>query len=279
MAAVTTSAFDPTPAEARRQNRAITWSVAIHVTLVAVALLTPRSWWLDNQEPKTVMTINLGGSPGPSTTGRTSMGGRTVEQQAPPPPRPETVRPTPPTPTPPTSAAQTRTPPRTPPSPPRTTAAPARQTPPQSTAKPQPAAPETASRAPVTGRQVQQGSTRTATPATGQGVGLATGGGVSGGETDLSDFCCPDYVTAMLRLIEGRWNKNQPERGETQIRFTIARDGSIDPRSVQVVKPSGYSTLDRASRAALYDLSLPSLPAQYPNQTLTVRLSFPYGAL
>jgi outer membrane biosynthesis protein TonB len=83
----------------------------------------------------------------------------------------------------------------------------------------------------------------------------------------------------MLRLVESRWNKNQPERGTTEVRFTIARDGSIDPNTITVVKPSGYTTLDRVSRGALYDLRLPPLPPQYPNSTLTVRLSFAYGAL
>lgn len=275
--ATTASAFEPAPADIRRQNRAITWSVTVHVALAAIVLFTPRSWWTKEPEPKQVMTISLGGSPGPSTTGRTSMGGRTVERQAPPPPRPETTRPTPPAPAAPTAAPPTRTPPRQPPTP---RAAPAaRPAPPANTNKPQAAAPVAPSRAPVTGPQVQQGSTRVDTNARGQGVGLAAGGGISGGETDLSNFCCPEYVSQMLALIDQRWNKNQQERGTTELRFTIARDGSIDPSTITIVKPSGYGTLDRISRGALQDVRLPRLPAAYPNQTLTVRLSFPYGTL
>lgn len=278
MAVATASPFDPPPADVRRLNRAIRWSIAVHVGIVAVVLLTPRSWWVNEPAPRTVMVINLGGSPGPSTTGRTSMGGRTVEQQAPPPPRPEPVRPTPPAPAAPTAAPTTRTPPRQPP-PPKPSPTPRRPTPPASTAKPQAAAPQTPSRAPVTGSQVTQGSTRADTSARGQGVGLAHGGGLSGGETDLSDFCCPEYVSQMLSFIDSRWNKNQPERGTTELRFTIGRDGSIDPKSITVTKPSGYGVLDRNSMRALQDVRLPPLPAAYPNPTLTVRLSFPYGTL
>lgn len=59
------SAFDPNPAEVRRMNRVIGWSVVVHVALVGVLLLTPRSWWTSQQEERRVMTISLGGAPGP----------------------------------------------------------------------------------------------------------------------------------------------------------------------------------------------------------------------
>lgn len=275
MAVATTSAFDPRPADVRRLNRMIAWSIAIHALLAAVLLFTPRSWWVKEPEPRRVMTISLGGSPGPSSTGRTSIGGRTVEQQAPPPPRPETARPAQPAPPVPSSAAPVRTLP-----PPATRTTPStRQPPPATTTRPQAEAPRVTGRTPVTGPQVSQGSTRADTGARGQGVGLSFGGGLSGGETDLSDFCCPEWVSAMLNAIEGRWNKNQPERGTTVLRFTIARDGSIDRNTITVVQRSGYGVLDRAAQAALQDVRLPPLPAAYPNPTLTVRLSFPYGTL
>ena len=45
MATTMTSAFDPNPADVRRMNRVITWSVVVHVLVFAVLLLTPRSWF------------------------------------------------------------------------------------------------------------------------------------------------------------------------------------------------------------------------------------------
>ena len=74
-------------------NRAMTWSIGIHVGVVLFFLLVPRDWI--STPPKRTMTISLGGTPGPRSTGTTSIGGRTVEQVTPPPKRPEVVKPTP----------------------------------------------------------------------------------------------------------------------------------------------------------------------------------------
>ena len=274
MASTTYSTFDPAPAETRRLNRAITWSIAVHVGVIALVLFTPRSWWSNTPEQKTVMTVSLGGSPGPRTSGQTSVGGRTVEEVAPPPRRPETVRPTPPTPPAPTAAPPVRTPPR----PATATSKPTtRPAPPTSTTKPKPQAPATAGRAPVTGQAVTQGNTAVDTGASGQGAGLASGGRLSGGETDLANFCCPAYLDSMTTAIDSRWNKNQPERGTTTLKFTVTRDGSIT--NITIEQQSGYGVLDRAARAALIDARLPPLPADYTRETLTVYLKFPYGAL
>lgn len=79
----------------------------------------------------------------------------------------------------------------------------------------------------------------------------------------------------MLSLIDSRWNKNFAERGATELRFIVGRDGSIG--NITVLKGSGYGVLDRAARAAVQDLRLPALPAAYTNNTLTVDLTFPYG--
>ena len=88
MASTTYSTFDPAPAETRKLNRAITWSIVAHVGVLAFVLFTPRSWWSNTPEQKTVMTISLGGRRGPPPPGQTSVGGRTVEEVAPPPRRP-----------------------------------------------------------------------------------------------------------------------------------------------------------------------------------------------
>ena len=116
------------------------------------------------------------------------------------------------------------------------------------------------------------------TGAVSQGAGLSFGGdGLAGGETDLKDFCCPEYLNQVLSIIDSSWAKNQTERGATMMRFTIARDGTI--RDVSVEHSSGVGILDRASRSALVDPNtrLPPLPAEYQKPILTVHLTFPYG--
>lgn len=264
--------FDPAPAELRRLNRVISWSVAIHVAAVGLLLATPRSWWSAAPEPREVMRINLGGSPGPTTGGQTNIGGRTVEQVAPTPQRPQTQRPTAPTPAAPTSATAVRAPQ---PPPPVSTAPPRQPPRPTTTARPQTDAPRTATRPPVTGRELTRGNTNVDTGASGQGAGLASGGRFAGGEASLADFCCPAYATMMLRMIDERWNKNHPDHGTTIMKFTVERDGRIS--DIVVERSSGYGTLDRAARAALSDVRLPALPPEYTRERLTVHLTFPYG--
>jgi outer membrane biosynthesis protein TonB len=258
MATATYSSFTPRAADVRRANRAISWSIAIHAIVVAALFLLPREWFA-KKAPTTVMTISLGGTPGPKTTGTTSVGGRTIERVAPPPKRPEPVPPAP----------QAKPVPMPPPTPPRLT-----ETRPTSTPKPPPMPPV---RAPITGPQIAPGSTAVDTGARGQGAGLTSSGGGLGGETDLKDFCCPAYLNDVLRAIDAGWRKNQPESGTTILKFEIRRDGSIDLRNVVVERNSGIGLLDRMSRAALIDARLPPLPAEYTNSTLTIHLTFSYG--
>jgi outer membrane biosynthesis protein TonB len=257
MATATYSSFTPRAADVRRANRAISWSIAIHATVILAVFLLPRDWFA--KKAPVVMTISLGGTPGPKTTGTTSVGGRTVEQVAPPPKRPEPVPPTP----------QVKPVPMPPPTPPRLT-----ETRPTSTPKPPPMPPV---RAPVMGRQITPGNTAVDTGARGQGAGLTSVAGGLGGETDLKDFCCPEYLNLILTTIDAGWQKNQPQSGTTVLKFAIRRDGSIDLGSVIVERSSGIPLLDRISRAALVETPLPPLPPQYTNSTLTIHLTFPYG--
>ncbi|MEO8483978.1 MAG: energy transducer TonB [Acidobacteriota bacterium] len=245
-------------ADSRRANRAITWSIALHVVAVATAFLLPREWFAKKPAPA-VMTITLGGvTAGPKSTGTESMGGRAVEQVAPPPKRPEPV---PEPKAPPAPAMPTRTPSRT------------AETAPSKTPKPPPMPP---TRPPVTGQRITAGNTPVDTGARGQGAGLTFGGTAgTGGDTDLQDFCCQDYLTQLLSTIDSVWNKNQPESGKTVLKFTIHRNGSIDP--VIVERSSGFGLLDRAARAALQEARLLPLPAEYKKDTLTIHLTFPYG--
>src|SRR5256885_16743868 len=63
-----------------RLNAMIPWSVAAHIALFAFMIFMPASWrGAMDEGPRTVMTISLGGAPGPRNGGLTSMGGRTVQ--------------------------------------------------------------------------------------------------------------------------------------------------------------------------------------------------------
>jgi TonB family protein len=242
--------FRPPPHELRAMNRMLVWSIALHVGAVAALILVPRDWL--SEPPSKPLTITLGGTPGPRSTGTTSIGGRTVEQVAPPPKRAEPVRPTPPA----------------PPAPIAKPSAPSTR--PADVQKP----PTVAARPPVTGPQVVQGNTAVDTGARGQGQGLTFGGGGTGGETDLSSFCCPEYLQLLTSKVYETWRKDQPERGTAEVRFTIARNGRVS--NVEIAKTSGISVLDRISRNAITDLPPLPLPDRYSGEVLTIRMVFPY---
>jgi periplasmic protein TonB len=232
-------------------NRTMTWSIGIHVAVVLFFVLVPRDWI--STPPKRTMTISLGGTPGPRSTGTTSIGGRTVEQVTPPPKRPEVVKPTP-----------------------KNEPDPVAVKPPPQTAKPaRGAKPEVAPTRPLnTGPQVTRGNTPVDTGARGQGTGLTFGGGGTGGETNLENFCCKEYLQRLTAEIDSHWEKNQTVKGTTVVRFTILKSGQIV--DVEVTQRSGSGLLDRASQRALSDSRLPPLPAAYPSDRLTVNLTFPY---
>ncbi len=61
-------------------------SILAHVAILGVLLLAPGGWWPHTaDEPKTVMTISLGGGGGgPQNGGMTTMGGRPVQAVRPP---------------------------------------------------------------------------------------------------------------------------------------------------------------------------------------------------
>lgn len=232
-------------------NWILTASIVAHVSAVAALMLMPRDWIAER--PTQPITITLGGTPGPRSTGTTSIGGRTIEQVSPPPRRPEPIRPT------------SKAPPE--PAPVSVMPPPTR---PADVVRPAPAA----ARPPTTGPEVTQGNTAIETGARGQGAGLTFGGGGTGGETDLSTFCCPEYLQLLISNVYERWRKDQPERGTTEVRFTITRDGRVS--NTEIAKPSGSTILDRISRNAVTDLRLPPLPQAYAGDVLTIRMVFPY---
>jgi len=237
-----------------RLDTLIPWSVAAHMALFAFMVFMPASWrGAVDEGPRTVMTISLGGAPGPRNGGLTTMGGRTV--QAPPPEPVKKVVETPPAPKTPEMALPTKNP--------RVVKEQPKQAPKEATA-----------RTPATG-QPQEGSTRVDTGARGQGFGLTSGGGGGTGVTvDTANFCCPEYLAQMTTLIQNNWQSKQNVAGSVMMKFTITRAGTIE--SVQVEQSSGFQVHELASQRALLLTRLPELPIQYPNQTLTVHMRFEY---
>jgi periplasmic protein TonB len=241
-------------------RRMISWSFAIHVTALVLVAVLPRTWLFREAPRPPVMTISLGGTLGPRSTGMTPVSARPVEEVAPEPKRPTPVPvaaprpdvmtvPVKPTPKP-TPKPETKT------------------TPTPVTSPPKP---------PTTGKVVQAGTSAVETFARGVGAGLTVGGGGGGAQLKVdSDFCCQAYLVDVVNRISGVWRSVQPEHGTTVMTFTIQRDGSIT--GITVDTPSGSSLLDRQSRATLTDpaLRLGPLPAEYTPDHLTIHLSFPY---
>jgi periplasmic protein TonB len=234
-------------------GRMLPWSIGAHLA-VAVALLL----WPDrsvSEPPKQIMTISLGGAPGPKTGGLTQAGAQAV--QAPPPPEPVKQVEAPPAP---------KAPPMTLPDP---------KVRPRQAPKPTQAPPDASAKTPNTGAEPKTGAARGDTRVRGTGFGLSSSGG-SGGpvQLDVIDFCCPEYIDQMRLAIMRGWDPNQGVVGSTTMKFTITRSGGI--QSSQVELPSGFVALDNAAVRALQLARLPPLPAEFANPTLTVHLRFDY---
>jgi TonB family protein len=251
---------------ARGLSRMVAWSVALHVAmagLVAVGagrLLGGQAV----QVPRVVMSVSLGGSPGPDTGGANPLGGRPVQQVVTTPEaRPQPLR---------TPAA--KTPEMTIPVPalPKATTKPAKPAPPAPEVK---TAPEGArGRVPVTGPEEKFGESFAETGVSGLGMGLATGGAGTGSSLDVGNFCCPDYLRIMARKITESWNSRQGVSGTTVLRFTIQRDGRIT--DIGTEQSAGYM-LDLIAQGALQRAGrLPPLPPAYAFPSLTVYLRFEY---
>ena len=244
-------ASDVIAARARAQGTlmpTLAWSVAAHIAIVAAIWLAPAS--TANQTPRTVMTINLGGTPGPRAGGLTQTGGRAVPEQPPEPPKPV---------------------PRTPPPPPAREVA---ALPSPKAAPARPARSEPAPAAPSVPEPPREGSTRTETGARGQGFGLATGGtGQKGIELEVTNFCCPGYLELVRTAIERGWERTPGATGVTTVRFRILRAGTFD--SVSIVQSSGNPTLDAAAARAISRVQTPlPLPNEFPDSSLALRMRF-----
>jgi protein TonB len=221
--------------------------------MLALLVLVAPSWRGTQGAPREVMRISLSGSPGPSTGGLTPIAARPVQQALETTPR-APVRP-----------PAARAPEMTVPAPNV-----------RASKTPAPSPTTTRGRTPTTGPEVQPGTAVTETGAKGAGFGLSSGGGQgTGAQLDVGNFCCPEYLVTMQQLIRRNWNEKQPAGGEVMVKFTIQRTGTIT--DITLERSSGYAALDLESQRALsLTRQLPPLPAQFPDATLTVHLSFQY---
>ena len=244
-------------------QRMVGVSMLAHAVAIAAIVLAPKGFLSPAAPlPRTTMTISLGGSgDGPRTEGMTSIGGRPVQVQTPPEEtKREAVRP-----------PAARTPEMTVPLP---NAKPAKASPPPVKVKDAPD--EARGRTPTRGAQTQPGTAIAETRARGQGFGLSSGGGAGSGMTlDVADFCCPDYLLAMIERIRTNWESNVGTAGVVVVRFTIQQDGTLT--KIELEKGHPNPTLGLAAlRAVQLTRQLQPLPAQFPNPTLTVNLNFEY---
>ncbi len=241
--------------------RMLTVSTLAHVLLFGAMVIVPAIWGTRHgQDERTIMTISLGSAPGPRAGGMALEGRPPSREPAPPAEtkRPAAARPEPrkpamvlPTP----NAKAVR-------KPASTTIEPAE--------KPERAAPR---------ETVPFGAQATGpdNPARGMGFGgLSTGGmGGAGGYLEISNFCCPEYLDAMLQVVQRNWSAKQGLAGETLLKFQILRDGRIT--NIELEQSSGYAPLDLTAQRALFMTQrVQPLPAAFPDRQLTIHLRFEY---
>ena len=255
---MTESVTDIIVNRARRQEpmtRFFVMSLVGHA--VVFGLLILMSVTAETAPPPKVFTVSFAGSEGARTGGLSTIGGRRIERVAP--PEPKAVEPPP-----------AATPPK------MTLPEPKEKPKPQPRNEKTPPKAETAIPAPpAAGADIQKGSTVTETGAKGVGFGLSSGGGGlnSAIQTDVSDFCCPEYLQDVFERIRRVWNDKAAARGTSVIRFTIQRDGTV--RDVGVFR-SGGPALDVAAERAVQLATLPRLPGKFQYDTLGIRLTFNY---
>ena len=236
-------------------------SLAGHAVLLAGFLLFPSAFVADvgTEQSADVMTISLGGPAGPSTGGQEALAAQPVQEVL---PLEEANRPQwiqPPTPAPPEvvlpdEEADRRV---------------------EEDVPPETAPEESRGRTPIRGPALREGSALADTGAEEGGVGLSAGGLGGGGELELLNFCCPEYIAIMTERIRNNWNRRQEVTGAVTIGFTVERDGRIT--DVERLTTSGYFALDTsAERAVRLTRQLPYLPPAFPADRLTVQLDFRY---
>lgn len=229
-------------------------SLMAHAVLVSLFVFLPAAWFgAEKSVPETVMQISLGGPVGPNDGGLNTLGARPVQQLA------ETAKAITPVRPPAVKTPEMIEPTKEPP----------KKTPPNKADAKDPR-----SNTPTKGAEIEKGTAVAVTNAKGQGFGLSAGGGGEGGFLEVSNFCCPEYLATMRRLILSNWESRQGAAGRVHMRFVIQRDGRIV--DVTVEDTSGVQTLDLYARRALTLTKLPALPPAYTEPALAVHLYFEY---
>jgi TonB family protein len=240
--------------------RMVSASLVGHIALISVLVAASAITRTRGPDEREIMTISLGGAPGPNAGGMTMMGSPAPRRVEAPPEavkRPSPVVPPPaaarPAMTLPTSAKPAKAPPRPP--------------------KPSAAAAPAVHAAPAAGAPGGEALN----PNRGLGFnGLSTGGGMgSGSYLDVKGFCCPDYLVTMIQVIKSNWNARQRVAGVSMVVFRIQRDGRLT--DIELERSSGFAALDLTAQRALFvTQKLPPLPAAFPDDHLTVHLNFEY---
>jgi len=245
--------------DVQKLSRMVMVSLLVHGTLLTAIAVVPRL--LPGQAtspPEHVIDISVAGPEGP-IQGRNAMSGKEIQQAVPDLPKPKSDLP--PALIKPEMVESLKT----------------AKPEPKAIPKPEPKkeVPQLHGRTPTQGAEVKAGAARVDTNGAAKPfAGLATGGGLDSAYTDISDFCCPEYLMTLKRLIYSNWNQRQGQEGSNVIKFVIHRDGSITDVSVD---QSANPFLNLASQRALAQThSLPPLPPAYPNDRLTVFLAFQY---
>lgn len=235
-------------------TRMVSASLAAHVVFLGFIVLLGVSG--PHSEPEVVMQISLGAGNQPRDGGLATLGGRPIQQTTP------------------VEAKRTIEPVRPPAAHEPEMIQPTKATPKKTPPPEENPAKDPTSRTPTRGKEIQKGSTIADTGATGQGFGLSSGGGGSSGYLDVANFCCPEYLTTMLDLVNRNWDFKQKTDGSTLVRFVIQRDGRIV--DVTVERSSGVAALDYLASRAVQLTRLPALPAPFTEAALTVHLVFDY---
>ena len=206
-----------------------------------------------------VMTISLGGAPGP-LQGHNPISAKEIQEVAPPEAKPKNDAP----------PALNK--------PEMIEAVKTARPQPKAPAKPEPKkeAPQLHGATPTQGAEVKPGIAKVETH--GSAIpfgGLATGGGGAGtAYTDYADFCCPEYLNQVVQLIQRNWQSRQQIDGASKVKFTIHRDGTITDI---VVEEGANPILNLASqRAVVMTRQTPPLPAAFTPDHLTLHIAFQY---
>lgn len=239
-------------------TRAVIASLVAHAAIVTVVTLLPRQWAAPRDNAP-VMTISLGGAPGPKQ-GANPITAKQVQEAV-----PETVKPkndAPPALVKPEMIEPVK----------------AARPDPKTPAKPEPKkeVAQLHGAKPTQGTEVKVGTAKVETH--GSAIpfgGLATGGGGAGqAYTDYANFCCPEYISSVTDQIRRNWNSKQQQDGTSAIKFTIRRDGTITD---VIVEQGANQILNLASqRAVITTQRVAPLPAAFTPETLILHVVFQY---